>query len=568
MRAGRLSGDERAVLATALPHTRRNLPGVFFGILAALCTVALLATSAFLITRAAEQPPVLYLSMAVVGVRGFALGRAFFRYLERIATHDAVFRQLENVRVNLLERLIPLAPAGLGRTRRGSVLEAMVSDVDELQNLSLRVVQPLVTSLGVAVIAVAGVALLSPGAAIGLSACLVLGFLVASAAVRAVSAGAERSIAPKRATLTNAVLDYVGTLDVLIAFGADAEYRGRVAAADAALTKALSRRAVGAGVAAGALSLFSGIAVVIALFAGIPALDASAGLTGPAFAVIVLVPMAVFEIVAMVPLALAAWRQVRASAVSLAAVAPARIPDSIPIDRIGDADDDDGEPVVFTPDGPAITLDEVNATWPGASERSLERISLSIRVGEKVLVEGQSGAGKTTLAHLLVRFIEADGRYLLAGRDVKAMSPQAVRDHVGLCEQNPYLFDESIRQNLLFAQDDATDAELMSVLDRVGLSAWVLERGGLDARVGERGLLVSGGQAQRIALARALLRDFDVIVLDEPTANVEVDLADRLIADLLSAAADRTVLLISHADVDVSMIDTRVTLDRGRLLAR
>lgn len=565
MRAGRPSGvvadsEVRAILSTAQPRTAGWAWGVGFGILAALSTVALLATSAWLITRAAEQPPILYLSMAVVGVRAFALGRAFFRYLERLASHDAAFRQLETVRVDLLQRLIPLAPDGLGRSRRGSLLSSLVSDVDELQNLPLRVVQPLLTSVGVAAIAVWVVALLSPAAAVGLAVALVAAFGVGVVLAGRVAASAERSLAPKRAALLDALLDYLANIDVLIAYGAEEAGRSKVAAADRNLTRALTARSLGVGIAAAALSLFSGLAVAWALVAGIPALAVagSGRLSGPGLAVIVLVPLAVFEVVASVPLAASAWRQVRSSALRIARVAPSEVPAEVGF-RGGAGE--------WTPDpaAPALELIDVSARWPGAGAPALSVPSLTIQRGERVLVEGASGAGKTTLAHVLVRFLEYAGGYRLSGQDVRELPVETVRGVVGLCEQVPYLFDESVRQNLLFARETATDAELLDVLDRVGLGAWVADRGGLDSRVGERGSLVSGGQAQRVALARALLRDFPVIVFDEPTANVEADLADSLLRDLLSASGDRTVILISHGDVPAGLVQRTVRVADGIL---
>jgi ATP-binding cassette subfamily C protein CydC len=565
--AGDTRAEARGILRLAQPQLRVALPGILVGILAAFCTVALLATSAWLITKAAEQPPILFLSMAVVGVRAFALGRAFFRYLERLFSHDAAFRQLEAVRVEVLRRLIPLAPGGLGRAKRGSLLSALVSDVDDLQNLPLRVVQPIVTSLGVAVVAVVGVAFLSPVAALGLAVCLVLAFAVSAFWVTRYAARAERSIAPRRAAVLDALLDYLNNLDVLTAYGADAAARVRIERADADLTQAVVRRAGGAGIAAATLSLFSGLAVVIAVIAGIPAFGAGT-LSAPELAVIALVPLAVFEIVAMVPVAVGVFRQVRSSAARIAEVVPATVPDGIPVDdadavgylsRVDLGSVERGERAASGV--PRIQLTGLTVRWPGRADAAVRGVTVTIEPGDRLLVEGESGAGKTSLAQALVRFVDVDGDYLIDGVPAQRMPQDEVRRIVGLSEQTPYLFDETIRQNLLFAKDDADDAQLLDVLRRVGLDSWVAARGGLDARVGERGSLVSGGQAQRIALARALLHDFPVLVLDEPTANVEADLADALVRDLVAAAGDRrTVILISHTDVPAGLFSRRLTL--------
>ncbi len=207
-----------------------------------------------------------------------------------------------------------------------------------------------------------------------------------------------------------------------------------------------------------------------------------------------------------------------------------------------------------------IVLRGVRAHWPGrrssadggrradARPAALVDVDLTIAPGERLLVRGGSGAGKTTLAHVLVRFLDYEGSYRIGGVEASDLEPTAVRRLVGLVEQRPWLFDEDVRQNLLFARDTATDDDLLDVLDRVGLRDWLDERGGLDARVGERGALVSGGQAQRIALARAMLADFPVLVLDEPTASVDPARADALLRDLTDAASrsGRTVVLISH----------------------
>jgi ATP-binding cassette subfamily C protein CydC len=551
----------RAILRLAQPSARRFLPGLAAGVASALSAVALLATSAWLITRAAEQPPILYLSMAIVGVRAFALGRSAFRYLDRLTSHDAAFRQLAALRVGVFERILPLAPAGLTNTRRGDLLTRLVRDVDDLQDFPLRVVQPLATAGVLAVLSVAGVWLLSPLAAAGLALCLVLAGVLGTAASGIVAAGSERELAPLRGDLADRVLELVENIDVLTAFGALDARLEALTAADDRLRRATLRRSVGVGIQGAVLSLFAGAATVAALLAGMPGL-ADGGLPGPDFAVIVLVPMAVFEIFAVVPAALGAWRQVRSSAERVADAVPTDVPREIPIEVDADSDAGSSSAEATVSSRPVVLLSGVGASWPGGTEPGVSGVTLRLGPGERVHLAGPSGAGKTTLGQVLVRFLDYTGSYTLDGVEASTLAPSFVRTCVGLCEQQPWLFDDSIRQNLLFARETATDEDLLAVLDRVGLGDWTARRGGLDARVGERGALVSGGQAQRIAVARALLADFPVLIIDEPTANVDEVQGDRLVRDILETAAEdgRAVLLISHTPVPDELITARVTL--------
>jgi ATP-binding cassette subfamily C protein CydC len=571
------SAATRAVLRLAQPPARQSIPGLLAGVASTASAVALLACSAWLITRAAEMPPIMFLGMAVVGVRAFALFRSAFRYLERLLSHDAAFRQLGALRLGIFARLLPLAPAGLAATRRGDLLTRLVRDVDDLQDLPLRVVQPLATSGLVAALSVAGVWLVLPAAGLTLLVCLIVAGVLGTVSASVLSARAERDLAPLRGALADEVLEVVENLDVLTAFGALEARLNDLARGEDHLRRATLRRSTGAGVQSAVISLGAGAATVLALMAAVPALG-TGGFSGPALAVVVLVPMAVFEVFALIPPALSAWRQVRSSAERVATAVPDRVPAEIPADTPTEKVAETAtETVTETPAGteapPAtgshdvalVELSGVGASWPGADGPAVAGVNLCLSAGDRVHLAGASGAGKTTLAQALVRFLDYTGSYRVNGIEARDLLPAEVRRVVGLCEQRPWLFDDTIRQNLLFARDTATDEDLLEVLARVGLADWVLQRGGLDARVGERGALVSGGQAQRIALARALLAEFPVLIVDEPTANVDAGLGDRLVRDILSASAGagRAVLLISHTPVPAELLTRTLTLTAG-----
>ena len=560
----------RAVLRSAVPPPRRLALAVLLGVVSAASSVALLACSAWLIARAAEQPPVLYLSLAVVGVRAFALGRAVFRYLERLVGHDASFRQLAAIRAGVYERMLPLAPDGLASSRRGDLLARFVDDVDELQNVALRAVQPLVSAVLVLALAIAGVALLAPESAVAVLACLVAGIGLTLLVQRRAAVHAERTLAPLRGELQAAIVEHVQALDVLVAFDAAEAGRRRIDEIGDRLARATRSRAAATGAASALTAAIGGFAVAASLSAAAPLLEGGR-IDGPMFAVLCLVPLAIAEVAGAIPLATSALRLARTSAARVAHAVPATVPAEIPVPPAVPVSPPAVEPA------PAIELRDLRARWPEATDddaasverpAALDGLDLAIAPGERVLVRGESGAGKTTLAHVLVRFLAYEGSFRRGGGVASEPAPAGGRRSVGLVEPRPWLFDEDVRQNLLFARDTSTDAELLDVLDRVGLREWVEERGGLDARVGERGALVSGGQAQRIALARAMLADFPVLVLDEPTASVDPARADALLRDLTDAASrtGRTVVLISHTAAPEGLVDRTVTLGAGAVV--
>ncbi|ROS62979.1 ATP-binding cassette subfamily C protein CydC [Curtobacterium sp. PhB172] len=552
-----------SVLRLAMPHGSGWAKAVAAGALSAVCAVALLAASGYLITRAAEHPPILYLTLVMVGVRAFALGRAALRYVDRLAGHDASFRQLAVVRTEMYRRLASVAPAGLGSTGRGDLMTRLVTDTDRLQDLPIRVVGPLVSAGVVAVLSVVAVSIVSVPAALVLVLALAVAALLGSVVTRSIAERSDRETAADRGRVADLVLDTVRTLDVFAAYGTLDERLAHIARLDAGVTRAVRRRGTVEALVGALVGLVGGGAAIGILVVGAPAV-VSGSLDGPLWALTVFVPLALFEVVGGVPLAVLTLRRVRAAAERVEQVVPARVPAGIVPEPEQDAD-----PAELTVSGPvSVEVRDLTVQWPGATTPAVDGVSLDLHPGEVVVLEGPSGAGKSTLVDALVRFVDHQGSYTLDGVSAKDMHPDAVRARIGLIEQDPFVFDQSVRQNLLFARETATDDELLAVLDRVGLGEWVGRRGGLDASVGERGGLVSGGQAHRLALARALLHAFPVLVLDEPTADIDPDLGDAVLHDLVTTAraAGRTVVIVSHVPVRADLVDRTLRMAAGGLL--
>lgn len=512
------------------------------GVLADVSAVALLGLSMWLIVKSGEQPPILHLTFAIVGVRALAIGRAAFRYAERLASHDAALFQLATLRSETFAAIVPRVPGAIEGSRGGEVLATFVDDVDQLQDEPLRVRQPLIVSVIVVGLSVIAVGVASLPAALVLAGTLAVAAAVGAWLSHRLSEQSDRDLADARGALTDTLLDRFSAAEVLTAFGAMPKQRERIRQAESRLTRIQLSRSRAAGITGALVSLGAGVASVLILIVTLPNVGAG-DLATPVFAAIVVVPAAVFEVFAQVFAALTARRTVEASADRVAALSDGDLPAEIPLDPVSAAQ--------LPPQlhDTLLEVEDLSVAYPGQPE-VISGLSFSVRAGELLVVTGESGAGKSTLALALTRLLEYRGSYKVSGIEARTLTGADVRRVVGLCEQRPHLFDSDLRQNLKFAKDTASDDELMEVLQRVGLAEWVNARGGLDARVGERGALVSGGQAQRIALARAILADFPVVVLDEPTAGVDREVADRLLSDLLGAIpSNRAVVLITHTEL-------------------
>lgn len=547
----------RDIARRALPGRGSLLTAIGFGVASQGAQVALLATSAWLITRTAEQPPILYVTLAVVAVRAFAISRAVFRYLERIVSHESAFRALADLRVWIYRRLVPLAPAGLQRTARGSVLSAIVRDVDTLQDYPLRVIQPVASAVVVAALSVVGLGLVDWRAAIALLVLLALTGLVAVQWNRRLSADAELLVSPVRAAMADRIIDTLQRRAVLVAYGAEARFTERIVEVDRELEAVERRVALGQHVVQGLIVALSGVAVVVMASLAAPRVE-SGDLSGPLFALLVLTPLAVFEVFQAVPMAVSAWRGVEVAARRIDSLVPEQLPVGIP------AETEEAQ-TLSTAVGPVerIEFRDFLAKWPEQAGYPFQPVTLTLNRGDRLLITGESGVGKSTLASALVGFIDYAGSVLVDGVEAGEIPLSVRRAQCVLIEQRPHLFDASIRHNLSFANPDASDEQLLTALESVGLGSWVATRGGLDQPLGEAGALVSGGQAQRIALARAFLAHAPVIILDEPTANVDSALADSLMDDLLrsiGSAGRGIAMVISHVPVDPQLVTSEIRL--------
>jgi thiol reductant ABC exporter CydC subunit len=548
----------RRVVATTGPVGRRLGLTVALGAAAILSALALLAVAGTLISRAALQPEVLTLLTLIVATRVLSIARAGFRYGERLQSHDLALRALARLRVRLYERLAPLVPGSLPGLRPGDALSRFVGDIEMLQDLYLRALAPPLIAAVVLVAAAGFMLVVLPLAAPVLVAGMLLAGVAVPAATVALSRRSNLCEAPARGRLVDELVEVIHGAPELAVAGREAEAAARVGAADAALLRHQARdaRAQGAAVALG--GIVQGLTLVAVLAIGADAVS-DGRMDGILLAGVVLVAFAAFE--ATMPLGDSARR------LSACAGAARRVEEVV---GAAPAVVDPPEPAELPRTG-ALVAERISVTPPGASRPVLHDVSLAVAPGHRVALVGASGAGKTTVARALVRFVDPSaGAVAVGGVDVRAARQTDVRRAIRLVSQEAHLFTTSLRQNVTIGRPDASDEQVLGALRRAGLGAWVATLPlGLDTVLGEEGAAVSGGQRRRIALARGLVADAAHLVLDEPTAHLDADSAAELLRGLARDTADpRGILVISHTYRGLEGFDEIVVLGDGRVVER
>ena len=547
-----VGGDDEPAHRVRLADWLRFLPfndGKFIGgigwAVAALLSGALLsALSGWLIVQASYEPPILYLLAVIVGVRFFGIGRAVFRYAERLAVHDAVLSWANRIRLRVWDALGSQASQWNRLTRSGGALSVLISDVDQLRDAVPRVIVPIPAAIITWLVSTGIVAYMAPGAWWPALVAGILAFCVVPIVVHLVDAKTTVQLADHRTWLVSAVSRLFASAADTAGNGMATRAADDFVAVDAHTSAPLKRSSFAAGLGEGLATLLSAWAAVHTMWIAI-----SHGISAPNTALVVMLLLALAEPFGLFNQAAQESRILNHQLAKLLPLLQDRTTpgaDWVEVDSSADHGID------------RLRLQDVTVRYGPDAPLVLDGLSLTAGRGDFVAVTGPSGSGKSTLLAVLLGFLQpVGGTYRLTAATA---DPAEALQHVAWCPQEAYLFDSTLRSNLALARDPSqrpTDEELYEVLETVGLTEWLATATeGLDTRLGPSGHFISGGQRQRVAVARALLADAQVVLLDEPTAHLGADEAAVLITDLQAALADKIVIMVTHDQRFAAMADS------------
>jgi ATP-binding cassette, subfamily C, bacterial CydC len=541
-------------------HRRWIAAGALLGFLAIASNVALVAMSAFLVSRAAVVDNVAEIALVVTAVRVLAIGRAAFRYLERYATHVATLRILADVRVWFYAAIEPLAPARLTTRRSGDLLARIVADVETLEDFYVRVILPPIVAVLVTAFACVLLGVFNVTLGLVLLAFLVLVGVVLPLLTRWLSREVSERAVRTRGELSATIVDEVNGLADLIALDRADGHRARALALGADLDRTGERQALFRGLSVGLAAFFTSLCAVAVLGLAIP-LVIGGTLDGVYLALLPLAAIAAFEAVQPLSLSVQLLGGSQAAAGRLFEVVDAPPPVEEPVIPL--------VPPVPGPLTPGLAVDVRGVTfrYDPDGRAVLDDITFSVPAGGSLAIVGPSGSGKSTLVNLLLRFWDyTDGEILVGGCDLRELRADDARRLFAVVSQRVDLFDATIRDNLALADPDVTDEQIEAACRVAQLHEFVTTLPqGYSTRIGEDGIRLSGGERRRLAIARAVIRDAPILILDEATADLDAVTERHLMTALGPFLAGRTTIVISHRLAVAREADRTVVLNRGRL---
>ncbi|MBM3179455.1 MAG: thiol reductant ABC exporter subunit CydD [Chloroflexi bacterium] len=536
-------------------------------------SVALMGTSAWLISTAALHPSIADLGVSVVGVRFFGITRGISRYFERLISHDVTFRLLSRLHVWFYEKLEPLAPARLMEFRAGDLLARIIGDVETLENFYVRVVSPPLTAIVVGLFTSIFLASFHlPLAPAFLIFFISLGLVLPALAQIISRRPAEQTIS-LRADLHTRLVDGIQGMADLLAYGCTDERLTQISTIGLDYGNAQRRMARVTGFHSGLSTLLTNLGLWTILLLCIPQVI-SGDLAGPMLASLTLLTFASFEAVTPLPLAAQMWNASRESARRLFEVVDTVL-SIVPVNResgieIRESVSSNSRIPKPDPQLPTIKFSNLSFTYPNQIAPALQHVTFNLQPGNSIAIVGPSGAGKSTLANLLLRFWDySSGEITLGAESLKVYEQDEVRARIGLVSQNTYFFNTSVRENLRFARRKVTQEEIESAAQAAQIHDFILSLPkGYDTLIGEQGLRLSGGERQRLAIARVLIKDAPILILDEPTANLDPLTEKQVLETLFGVMKQKTSILITHRLIGLENVDEIISMNHGRIVER
>lgn len=531
--------------------------GVVLAIVTLLASIGLLTLSGWFLSASAVVGVAGIYSfnymLPAAGVRGAAIIRTAGRYFERLVSHDATFRVLQHLRVATFSKLLPLSPAGLARFRQGELLNRIVADVDTLDHLYLRVISPLVGALVVILVVTIGLSVLDVTLALTLGGIMLATLLLLPPLFYRAGKPTGEQITQLRGQYRQQLTSWLQGQAELMLFNASDRYRKQMEKTEQRWQEAQRRQAELTALSQALMLLIGGIAVIAMLWMASEGVGGN-GQPGALIALFVFCALAAFEALAPVTGAFQHLGQVIASA-----------------RRITQITEQQPE-VTFSQQAPqsfsqvALNLDGVTFRYPQQSAPALKDISLQVAAGEHIAILGRTGCGKSTLLQLLTRAWDpANGQIQLNDQPLSNLSETALRQAMSVVPQRVHLFSATLRDNLLLAAPQASDARLADILERVGLEK-LLEDSGLNSWLGEGGRQLSGGELRRLAIARALLHDAPLMLLDEPTEGLDATTESQILDLLSEVMRDKTVLMVTHRLRGLARFNQIIVMDNGQII--